>query len=228
MRRLAIAIFLLGIAAGIVSLETIQRPYIFESAAIVSAQPVDKTGATPIEPVVENPTPAPPKDAVTTQSQVITASQMVDATTYFNADLLNEQTVTIGEGRYASSLFRHTSVNPNRDSFSLIIFPFSIDGRQIGTVSRILPTEEMSSGRLLALVRSKLETITTTNQEGGAGVWLTSPLRTIGEANFYLNDKIRFPDTVFLVSRENGKVLAFQYSSQYHEQVKKYVSLFFQ
>jgi hypothetical protein len=86
----------------------------------------------------------------------------------------------------------------------------------------------MSSGRLLALVRSKLETITTTNQEGGAGVWLTSPLRTIGEANFYLNDKIRFPDTVFLVSRENGKVLAFQYSSQYHEQVKKYVSLFFQ
>lgn len=147
---------------------------------------------------------------------------------HFAVGQLEEKGVILRRGKEYPALFQHASIQAERDGFLVITFPFIWNGEEIGQVSRILPTESMSAGRLFSLVRSKLETSVSKVQN--TNLSLSDPQSTVAKANFYLNDTITFPDTVFMVARSDRKVLAFQYQRSYHDALMKsdIFPLFFQ
>jgi hypothetical protein len=210
MPRFAIALALLGIAGFFVSTEILLRPEIF--------QPAEK-------PVPEEEMPTPVQE-LETQETEIQVDSTPRADTFFSPALLREAGVDLYQARYSLALFQHAPIIAERDSFFLATFSFQIDGKPIGTVSRVIPTSEVSAGRLLSLVRQKLGSVIP--EEKKQTLFLSDALNTVMEANFYLNDRESFPNTIFLVARSDRKVLAFQYPTEYHESVKKIIPLFYQ
>jgi len=201
MHRIAIALSLLGIAAFFVSLEILIRPESISPANHITE-----------EKEIEGETPPLKKKAEKMKPQ-----------SYFNTKALAEKGISLEKGQQNHALFRQASVGP-ADPFLIITFPFTEKGEAIGTVSRILATKEMSSGRLMALTRDKLQKSISKKSE----IHLSSPQKQIGEANFYLNETENFPDTVFLIVRQGKKVLAFRYPKSYHDQAKNNIPLFFE
>lgn len=145
---------------------------------------------------------------------------------YFNVAALQKQNIVLKGGMTSNAIFRHAQLNKEIDPFQLVTFLFESDGKTIGVVSRVLPTEEMSTGRLLSLVRKKLYTSIASEDSGI--ITLSDSLNTRGEANFYLNDKKNFSDMVFLVTRSNSKVLALQFPEEYNTVVEQILPLFFE
>lgn len=199
MHRIAIALSLLGIAAFFVSLEILLRP---ESISPANHVVEEK----------EKESPSLKKKA-----------EKMKPESYFNTKALTEKGISLQKGQQNYALFRQASVGP-ADSFLIITFPFIEKGETIGTVSRILATKEMSSGRLMALVRDKLQKSISQKSK----ITLSEPQKSIGEANFYLNETENFPDTVFLIVRQGKKVLAFRYPKSYHDRAKNNIPLFFE
>ncbi len=207
MPRFALALALLGIAGFFVSAEVLLHPEIFDSAQQFQD---DKKVS----------------DESSDDAKKDVKEDVPDAKNLFALSKLRESGVTLTQGRYSLALFQHAPIISTRDSFYLATFAFQIDGKPIGTVSRVLPTYDVSAGRLLSLVRQKLQSIIPHSQKNQ--LFLSEALKTIGEANFYLNDRVSFPKTIFLVTRSKTKVLAFQYPTEYHELVKNYIPLFFE
>ncbi len=213
MPQFALALALLGIAGFFVSAEILLHPEIFKVAE----------NKTHTERTHDN----SPNTLVTSNTNEENTKEKIPLSDeLFSVQKLQESNITLSQGRYSHALFQHAPITPSRDSFSLVTFAFQIDGKPIGTVSRILPVNNVSAGRLLSLVRQKLQSII--SPEDKDHLSLSQSLNTVGDANFYLNDRKSFPTTIFLVARSNTKVLAFQYLSSYHESVKKNIPLFFQ
>lgn len=210
MPRFAIALALLGIAGFFVSAEILLRPEIFQPAE--KPVPEEKMSDT-----TQRPKP---------QETEVQIEGTPRAETYFSPSLLRESRVDLYQPRYSLALFQHAPIIAERDSFYLATFSFKIDGKPIGSVSRIIPTYEVSAGRLLSLVRQKLESVIPPEKKDS--LFLSDPLSTVMEANFYLNDRKSFPNTIFLIARSERKVLAFQYPTEYHELVKNIIHLFYQ
>ena len=59
-----------------------------------------------------------------------------------------EKGVILRRGERIPRSFQHASIQAERDGFLVITFPFIWNGEEIGQMSRILPTESMSAGRL--------------------------------------------------------------------------------
>ena len=176
--------------------------------------------------VAENEKKQTPPSRISSVS-LSTIEKKIEAKDFFDTQALSSAGISLKNGRYALALFQHAPVIASKDSFYLVSFTIQKDGKTIGTVSRILPTEKMSAARLFLLVRQKLETVVSGKKT--KKFYVSDYYNTVGEANFYLNDKENFPNTVFLITRSKTKVLAFQFNDKYDESVKKnLIPLFFQ
>jgi len=144
------------------------------------------------------------------------------AADFFDEKLLRVNDILLSDGFFDAAVMRHAPISP-ADDFFAVTFSFEQKDNFHGSVSRFLPKKEMSTGRLFSIIRQKL------SRNIGDQMTISPPLSSIPgvAANFYLNDKKNFPDTIFLVVRSQKKVLAFQYKKKYHDAVKKYISLFF-
>ncbi len=174
--------------------------------------------------IIPNSNTADISDAEATSAPLPVVS--IRAEDYFDVDALTEKNITLRDGILSNAVFRHAELQEFVDPFYLVTFLFQDNGETIGTISRILPTEEMSAGRLLSLVRKKL--FTSIPQEEASLINLSESLNTRGEANFYLNDNKNFPNMVFLVTRSGTKVLALQFPREYNDRVSQLLPLFFQ
>jgi hypothetical protein len=209
MPRLAVAFLLLGIVSFFISIEILLRPEIFQ----------------PVEPVEEVSQKRSFTEKESTVKNPLNREEVLNPEVYFDLSSLERENITLHKGKISLALFQHAPIVVERDSFYLATFVFHVDKNPIGTVSRVIPTYNTNSGRLLSLVRQKLRSVIPLDEQGH--LMLSRPLNTIGEANFYLNDQGNFPNTIFLVTRSEAKVLAFQYPSEYHSLVKKNIPLFF-
>ncbi|QQS59388.1 hypothetical protein IPN35_00665 [Candidatus Peregrinibacteria bacterium] len=212
MRTLLVASGVLGVALAVVSLEIVVRPETLDRAE-VALLPQEESQYAVSEENKDGETPV---------------VKGVDPKQYFSVAQLESKGASLEMGNRHSALFQHASVQPERDGFLVVTFPFLWNGEKIGQVSRVIPTESMSAGRLFSLVRAKIDGALPKNLN--AKVSLSEPQNTVGKANFYLNDTITFPDTVFMVARSDRKVLAFQYQRSYHDALMKsnIFPLFFQ
>ncbi len=163
---------------------------------------------------------------VTSQTAAPIAVTNVRPEDYFEIEKLVAQNITLQEGNLSKAVFRHAELQDYVDPFYLVTFLIKENDKTIGTVSRIIPTEEMSAGRLLSLVRKKL--FSSISPDDSSLITLSESLNTRGEANFYLNDAKNFPNMIFLVTRSGTKVLALQFSREYNDRVAQILPLFFQ
>lgn len=211
-----IGIFFLSISAMVVALEIMRTPSMFEKVSPPLETPQ-------IIPNANTPKSSDVSQASTTlpvmQDQILPGQ-------YFNVAALQKQNIILKGGMSSNAIFRHAQLNKDIDPFQLATFLFEANGKTIGAVSRVLPTEEMSTGRLLSLVRKKLYTSIASEDSGI--ITLSDSLNTRGEANFYLNDKKNFSNMVFLVTRSNSKVLALQFPEEYNTLVAQILPLFFE
>ena len=215
MSRFVIALALIGIAGAFVSAEIILRPELFDKVKM--GTDIAKVVPEIVTSSKNSPSPLPTKKE----------EEKPIPNEYFAISLLKKEGITFSQPRYSLALFQHVPIVAKRDSFYLPTFSFQINEKPIGTVSRIMPVHTISAGRLMSLVQEKLRLILPTEKNDKLS--LSDSLKTIGKANFYLNDRESFPNTIFLVTRSDTKVLAFQYPSEYHETViKKLIPLFFQ
>ncbi len=212
MGRLVVGIFLLGIVSGVVALEILLNQDMFKKAVPLKEEAI-------ILPNANTPT-TPTESAARDQVLAILPED------HFDMEKLAKQNVTLRDGIVSKAIFRHAQLEEYVDPFYLVTFLFEQNGEMIGTVSRVLPTEEMSAGRLLSLVRKKL--FTSIPQEEASLLSLSESLNTRGEANFYLNDNKNFPNMIFLVTRSGTKVLALQFAREYNDRVAQILPLFFE
>lgn len=210
MNKILLGVALFGIASIFVSLEIFLHPEVLKKAEIpeeanilVEQDPGEETDPTP--------PPATPEETV------------LRPTSYFNVNALTPKGITLQEGKTSLVLFRHAAIRSTDDLY-FVSFRFFVDGVEHGIVYRVIPKEDMSAPRLFALVRQKLEEQTGETE----GIELSEFLSTVGEANFYLNDNENFADKTFLVTRNEKKVLAFEYPTEYHDSVKNLIPLFFE
>lgn len=209
---MTIGFVLVSLAGALVALEIALRPEIFDRVSPPADQAQIVTGNSQM--------PQPP--ATGSKAPATTTPLAAD---FFRIEDLKNAGVEISEGKYSMVVFRHAQVIPAQDPFFLVSFTATLNGKPFAIISEILPTEEMSAGRLMSLVRRKLRSVIP-NEDLGL-ITLSDSLSTRGEANFYLNDKKSYPDQVFLVTRAGTKVLAMQFSSEYNTQVAELLPLFF-
>ena len=214
MGRLVVGIFLLGIASGVVAFEVYLNQDMFEKAVPLQQEPR----------IIPNAN-TPPAEQPEAPSAPLSESQ-VRPQDHFDLDALAKQGIVLKDGIVSTAIFRHAQLEEFVDPFYLVTFLFEDNGETIGTVSRVVPTEEMSDGRLLSLVRKKL--FNAIPQEESSLINLSESLNTRGEANFYLNDNRNFPNIVFLVTRSGTKVLAMQFPREYNDRVAQILPLFFE
>lgn len=221
MSKFKIGAALLGIAFLFVLLKTvIQWQSIFPAQIITSSSTEEKKKSS-----LGNQKEKTIRVHLPNTSQPI-IEQAVLPEDFFDVEALAQAGYTLVNGRYALALFQHAPVMAQRDLFYPVTFTLKKDGKDIGTISRILPSEEMSSARLFSLVRQKLENVVKGKESEIFNV--SKAYSTAGEANFYFNDKGNFPKTVFMITRSKTKVLAFQIEEEYHDAAKKSIHLFFQ
>lgn len=207
MQRLSALIGLVIIAALFVGMEIVLKPDIWENTTPMAASQFqfgeEKTNAIAAPEEMRNNTSA------------------ISPVNHFNMAKLTEGNILLDRGDTPLTLFE-TEISPSQDDFFLASFIFTLQDKEVGKITRIVPSNTMSAGRLMSVVREKIKQDISENEQFS----LSEPLNTIGEANFYFNNQEE-PDSVFLVTRDEAKVLAIEYPKEYHDSVKKIIPLFF-
>jgi len=121
--------------------------------------------------------------------------------------------IELKNGHQISSLFQHLVLNPETDKLVLYTWEIWLNQKKIGNVAQVFTPTTSSVTNTFLQLKKRLQAAILNKPN----ITLSALHRTRGEANFYLNDKTNFPQTIFMVSRSGQKILAFSYAKKYHE-----------
>jgi hypothetical protein len=203
--QLLVGISLLILAGFFVTLELLVRPEVLTATKDPATLKTDDQNTTiTIEPL-------PTKDTEDEEEL-----PTVDTGYFFpNITQLKARDITLEEGHRTGSLFHHVAFDPDNDPFITHTWQILLNGERIGTVSHITTKNTISvPTAFLQLQRFMQDAIT---QQNNPQISVSELYTTRGEANFYLNDPVDFPKTVFMLVRNGEKILAFSYAKKYHE-----------
>jgi len=128
--------------------------------------------------------------------------------------------VKIVETKRNSALFHRINIDTLKDGFEVISVVFEKNKKIFLKVYEFHPQRETTSTKIFNIIYHKLKQSIQSNEQDFIDLNQTNLLET---KSFYFNDRINFPEMVFLTIKFSEKILSFEYKKEHHKEIQEVI-----